>query len=184
MCRESPVARSWCGAPLSALSPPYGFSSHWNALTNGVLGGWELSGIITHHTGFPETIFGPDNSGTKNRGARANCIGTVTYPHGVGAGTTWFSTGSNVFTRAAAGTFGTCGNGTVRGPGLSDWDVAVMKNFSITESKRLQFRSEFLNFTNAPMFNAPNRSVTRSQFGQIRSSQGERNIQFALKVYF
>ena len=60
-----------------------------------------------------------------------------------------------------------------------------MKNFHFTESKYLQFRSEFLNFTNTPVFNAPNRSVTnRTLFGQIRSSQGERNIQFALKFYF
>lgn len=160
------------------------FENHWNGLTNGALGGWQLSGIVTYHTGFPETIFGPDNSETKSRGARADCVGAVTYPQGVGPGTTWFSTGPSVFTQAAVGTFGTCGNGTVRGPGLIDWDLGVMKNFHITESKYFQFRSEFINFTNTPAFNAANRSVTSAQFGQVLTSQGERNVQFAMKFYF
>ncbi|TAM82234.1 MAG: carboxypeptidase regulatory-like domain-containing protein [Acidobacteria bacterium] len=158
------------------------YGSNWNSVTNGVLGGWELSGIISAHSGYPITITGPDNSGTKSRGAKANCIAPVTYSNGVGPGTSWFSTSS--FTQALAGTFGTCSNGTVRGPGLGGWDLGVMKNFHISEAKYFQFRSEFLNFTNTPVFNAPNRSVTSSQFGQIRSSQGERNIQFALKFYF
>jgi Carboxypeptidase regulatory-like domain/TonB-dependent Receptor Plug Domain len=158
------------------------FGSHWNPLMNGVLGGWELSGIITAHSGLAETVRGPDNSGTKSRGARADCIAPVSYTNGVGPGTTWFST--SAFTPAAAGTFGTCANGTVRGPGLRDWDVGIMKNFHITESKHLQFRSEFINFTNTPAFDAANHSVTSAQFGEVLSSQGERNIQFALKFYF
>ncbi len=158
------------------------YGSNWNSVTNGILGGWELSGIITAHTGLPITITGPDNSETKSRGAKANCIAPATYNHNVGPGTTWFNTGA--FTQAFVGTFGTCANGTVRGPGLRDWDVGIMKNFHVTESKYLQFRSEFINFTNTPAFQAPNRSVTSSQFGEVLSSQGERNIQFALKFYF
>jgi len=158
------------------------FGSNWNSVTNGILGGWELSGIISAHSGYPITITGPDNSGTKSRGAKANCIAPVTYSHGVGPGTTWFSTSS--FAQAFVGTFGTCANGTVRGPGLGGWDLGVMKNFHITEARYFQFRSEFLNVTNTPIFNAPNRSVTSAQFGEVLSSQGERNIQFALKFYF
>ena len=158
------------------------YGNNWSPVTNTLLGGWELSGIVTAHTGYPITVQGPDNSGTKSRGAKANCTAPVSYPYGVGPGTTWFSTGS--FAQAPVGTFGTCANGTVRGPGLTGWDLGVMKNFHFTESKYLQFRSEFLNFTNSPVFLAPNRSVTSTQFGQVLSSQGERNIQFALKFYF
>jgi hypothetical protein len=160
------------------------YGNNWNGVTNAFLGGWELSGIVTFHGGYPITITGPDNSGTKSRGAKANCTAPVTYSHGVGPGTTWFSTGSSVFSQAPVGTFGTCANGTVRGPGMKHWDMGVMKNFHFTESTYLQFRSEFLNFTNTPVFLAPNRSVTSAQFGQVLSSQGERNIQFALKLYF
>lgn len=158
------------------------YGNGWNSMTNALLGGWELSGIVTAHTGYPITITGPDNSGTKSRGAKADCLAPATYSDGVGPGTTWFGTGS--FAQAPVGTFGTCANGTVRGPGLTGWDMGVMKNFHVTESKYLQFRSEFLNFTNTPIFNAPTRSVTSSQFGEITGSQGERNIQFAMKFYF
>lgn len=158
------------------------YGNSWNPVTNAVLGGWELSGIVTTHTGYPITIQGPDNSGTKSRGAKANCIAPVSYLYGVGPNALWFD--KTTFAQAPVGTFGTCSNGTVRGPGLTGWDMGVMKNFHITESKFLQFRSEFLNFTNTPIFNAPNRSVTSTQFGQVTGSQGERNIQFALKFYF
>ncbi|MDE3181343.1 MAG: carboxypeptidase regulatory-like domain-containing protein, partial [Acidobacteriota bacterium] len=164
------------------LGPGNRFGGHMNRLANGVLGNWQVSGIVSAHTGFPITITGPDNSGTKSRGAKADCIAPIHYPHGVGPDTTWFGTGS--FTPSTAGTFGNCANGTVRGPGLRDWDVGVQKQFPFTESKRLEFRAEFINFTNTPFFQAPNRSVTSTQFGQLRSSQGERNIQFALKFYF
>lgn len=158
------------------------FGNQWHPVAKGFLGGWELSGIVSAHTGLPETITGPDNSGTNSRGSKANCIAPVSYNNNVGPGTTWFDT--SAFTPALSGTFGTCANGTVRGPGLGNWDVGIMKNFHITESTRLQFRSEFINFTNTPAFNSANRSVTSADFGRVLTSQGERNIQFALKLYF
>jgi len=72
----------------------------------------------------------------------------------------------------------------VRGPGLREWNQSLQKEFPIGESKRLEFRAEFINFTNTPIFNAPNQNVDSSQFGQVLGAQGQRNIQFALKFYF
>ena len=95
-------------------------------------------------------------------------------------GSAWTS----VFSQPSAGTFGSCANGTTLGPGLKDWDLGVAKEFQITESKRLEFRTDFLNLTNSPIFNAPNTSVDSTQFGWVTSTQGERNIQFALKFFF
>jgi hypothetical protein len=160
------------------------FGSQWNSVMRGFLGDWQLSGIISAHTGFPITVTGPDESGTKSRGARADCLGPVTYTHEVGesSSTTWFDT--SAFGIPAVGTFGNCANGTVRGPGLSTWDMGVQKEFPVTESKRLELRAEFINFTNTPIFDAPSQSVTSATFGEVTSSQGERNIQFALKFYF
>lgn len=165
---------------------PYGagkrFGNKANPVARAVLGDWQISGIFTDHTGLPITITGPDNSGTKSRGAKANCIAPITYGHNVGPNVTWFNASS--FTTSVAGTFGNCANGSVRGPGLRDWDVGAAKNIPITESKRLQFNAQFINLTNTPAFSAPNRSVTSTLFGQIRGSQGERNIQFGLKFDF
>lgn len=165
---------------------PYGsgrrFGSHANPVAKWVLGNWQFSGIFTDHTGFPLTVSGPDNSGTKSRGAKANCIAPITYQNGVGEGATWFGTSS--FTTAPIGTFGTCANGTVIGPGLVDWDFSIAKEFSISESKRFEFSSQFINSLNTPVFQAPSTGVTSSTFGEVLSSQYQRNIQFGLKFYF
>ena len=159
------------------------FGSSWNPVTKGVLGNWQLTGIYTAHSGFPMTIYATDLSGTYSFAPRANCTGPNTYTHGVGPGTTWFNT--SVFAQPSAGTFGSCANGTVIGPGLNTWDFGIGKQFPITESKRLEFRAEFINFMNHPIFNSPGlMTVGSTGFGEITSSQGERNIQFALKFYF
>jgi len=122
-----------------------------------------------------------DVSGTTSRGARANCIGPSGGNHGVGLGTTWFNIAS--FAQPASG-FGDCGNNTVVGPGLSEFDLGLQKKISVTESTHFEFRAEFINLTNTPIFNSPTRNVTSLTFGEVLSSQGERNVQFGLKFYF
>jgi hypothetical protein len=81
------------------------------------------------------------------------------------------------------GTFGTCGIGTLRGPGLRTFDLSLQKEFSIHEKRRIEFRAEFINFTNTPIFYAPV-SWLGTQLGRVTSSQGPRNIQFGLKIYY
>ncbi len=167
---------------------PYGKGKKYgkgaNPVVNGILGNWEVAGILSLRTGFPWTIQANDVSGTTSRGFKANCIGPSSGTHGVGLGTTWFNIGA--FSQPLAGTFGTCANNTVEGPGLRETDFSAHKDFPITESKRLEFRADFINFTNTPMFaTAASRNVTSSVFGQIQSAVNlPRNIQFALKFYF
>ena len=84
-----------------------------------MVGDWSVSGIYSLHGGFPLTISAGDASGTKSRGARANCIapanvfGTQNSPSG---GYQWFD--PNSYSDPSPHTFGTCGVGTVRGPGF------------------------------------------------------------------
>jgi len=164
---------------------PYGkskkYGSHINPIANGFLANWQVSGILSLRNGFPITIQALDKSHTTSRGARANCLGPSGGNHGVGLGTFWFST--SAFSQPASG-FGTCGNNTVVGPGLREFDLGAQKQFPVTESKRFEFRAEFINLTNTPIFNAPSRSVTSTTFGEVTGSQGARNIQFGLKFYF
>jgi hypothetical protein len=102
-------------------------------------------------------------------------------PGGPFIGFQWFDPDS--YGPADPGTFGTCGIGTVRGPGLRSGDLSLQKQFPFGESKRLEFRTEFFNFTNTPMLNIPYTDIN-FKLGIIDRSQGERNIQFALKFYF
>ncbi|HWR53260.1 MAG TPA: TonB-dependent receptor, partial [Bryobacteraceae bacterium] len=160
------------------------FGRDLHPVLNAVAGNWNVSGILSLRGGFPLTISGGDASGTKSRGPRANCIapGHEFGTRGSAAGGyQWFD--PSPYAPAAPGTFGTCGVGTVRGPGLRTFDMSLQKQFPISERTSVEFRSEFINLTNTPILNAPNSSLG-GDLGRITSSQGARNIQFALKLYF
>jgi len=171
------------------------YGSGMNKVANGVVGGWELDGILTLHTGFAMTVNNwGDPSNTGGWVSRPNCTGSVRYPKTVvsqpnGGGIQWFdpSTFTNVNPTGKTPGFGSCGNGTVRGPGLKDFDMGIKKEFSLGESRKLEFRSEFLNLTNTKILNVPSSFAdysTTTGLGRITGSQGERNIQFALKLFF
>ena len=182
------------------------FGKSMNSLEDGVIGGWSLSGLVALHTGFAMTTTNAwwDPSGTGGLGGafedqRLSCLGPVQYDHSSvagGPGIQWFSGGS--FMSPLAGTFGNCGVGDLRGPGYADLDLALRKRFPIGEGRRIEFRTEFLNAFNHPILDAPNVACSGGYspgvlcpstsgsggFGSITGSSGERNIQFALKLYF
>jgi hypothetical protein len=101
-----------------------------------------------------------------------------------------------VYSNQSRGAFGTCGVSTVRGPGLDQIDMSLQKNFPMRDSLYLQFRSEFINALNHPIFDAPASTCSGSAsvpgtpspcsvgLGMISASQGQRTIQFALKLYY
>ncbi len=160
------------------------FGGNWNKWVNGVAGNWQLSPILQVRGGFPISLEGDDASGTGSRGARPNCngsarvFGTRNSPSG---GYQWFD--PSVYGPAATGTFGTCGVTSVRGPGLRSLDLGLQKEFRFTESRGIEFRTEFINFTNTPVLGAPVPWLG-SDLGRVNSSQGARNIQFGLKLFY
>ena len=93
---------------------------------------------------------------------------------------------------------GNSGRNTLRGPGFQDWDISILKDFKFTESKYLQFQTNFFNAFNHAQFYGPSSSEGASgfssNFGIITSDtsastatayyRGPRLIQFALKFYF
>lgn len=164
------------------------YGNNMNSVADAVVGGWQFSLVPSFHTGFPLTIFAGDASGTGSWGARAACVAP---PHVFGKkpamvngqfiGYQWFD--PNSFATPNPGQFGSCGVGVVRGPGLGTADLSLMKAFKLGESRNLEFRAEAVNFTNTPILNAPGVGVG-PLLGIITQSQGERNIQLALKYQF
>ena len=80
----------------------------------------------------------------------------------------------------------------VRGPGLNNVDLSVIKDTQITERVRIQFRAESFNTFNhnnllvpdtafVPGADGRNQSAT---FGQITRSRDARVVQLGLKVIF
>jgi hypothetical protein len=158
-----------------------------NRVVNGVIGGWEVSPIVSFRTGWPMPVYGAqDESGTFGRGARADCNGVPSIANTAipGIGVQWFNN-TGQFTNPAIGTFGNCSPqlSDLRSPHYSDVDLSLHKDFPITERFRLQFRSDFVNAFNHVQLNAPNMGLG-STMGQITSAQPPRNIQLALKLYY
>ena len=163
------------------------FGKNVNSVVNGVIGGWQVSPIVSFRTGWPMPPQGAvDNSGTYSRGARLDCGGipSITNTFLPGVGRQWF-VNDGQFTQPTLGTFGNCSPqlSDLRSPHYSDVDLSLHKDFSITERFRLQFRTDFINAFNHTQYNAPNMGYG-STMGQITSAQPPRNIQLALKLYY
>jgi hypothetical protein len=171
------------------------FGTNAGKLANAAIGGWQLSPIWTWRGGFPLDISASDETGTGSQGGRADCNGSPHYlKQFVSTGTSsvalqWFD--PSVYSNPDTGTFGSCNVTPVRGPGLNNFDMSLQKTFSISESKRIEFRTDFLNLFNHPVLTSPNTGCGGGAgdacafgLGQIAGSEGERNIQFALKLYF
>jgi hypothetical protein len=89
---------------------------------------------------------------------------------------------------AVATGFGNAGVGILRGPSELNFDFSFFKNFpihKIRDSANLQFRAEFFNIFNHPLFQDPDTSFTDPSFGQITNTYGNpRIVQLALKLSF
>ena len=81
--------------------------------------------------------------------------------------------------------FGNLGRNTVIGPGQKRVDVSLAKTTKLTERTSLEFRAEFYNISNTPVFRPPERDMSDSSFGEIeRTRGGPRVIQLGLKLIF
>ena len=73
----------------------------------------------------------------------------------------------------------------MRGPALSNLDLAVFKNFQIKERFKLQFRAEFFNALNHTVLGNPNTTLTNGNFGKILGTQTAPRVgEMGLKLLF
>jgi len=155
-----------------------------NRLTNGLIGGWQLSGIGTFESGrpFTELIEGDQNNTGGSDIDRPNVIGNpFAVPSGKGPNK-WFNTAA--FALPAFGTDGNVGRNTLVGPRFDSLDVSLIKNNRIGETKSIQLRAEVFNSLNHVNFDLPYNTVDSAQDGQIYSAEASRQIQIALKFIF
>ena len=81
-------------------------------------------------------------------------------------------------------TYGDLPRNSLRGPGINNFDMSLVKKTQIRESKSIEFRAEFFNAFNHTQFLKVDNSGGSSTFGQVISDRGPRVIQFGLKFYF
>ena len=170
-------------------SMPFGkgrmYGRTMNRAMDAAFGGWQLGGIFSAHSGFPLTVkVTGDPSGTGARAVRANVNGVAPKdPHLIGPNQPYLD--ASIYSVPAARTFGNSGVGIVRGPGMKRFDLSLNKQFRVTERSYFQLRLAAFNATNTPIFQAPaSMVITAPTFGQIRSSQSERQVQLVGKFYF
>jgi len=147
-----------------------------------VLGGWELGGIFTAQSGFYETPAVSPNPANTTTPARPDRLCNGNLSSGQRSIDQWYNPGC--FAPAAPYTYGNSSRQVIEGPGFVNLDSIVDRTFSFTESKSLEFRAEFFNFTNTAHFNGPNMTVNQPGAGTINSAKAARIIQFGLKFKF
>jgi len=171
---------------MSAVYDLPSFRKHgW---TSAVTRNWRLSAVFQAQSGFPLTIsvFGDTaNAGTLlgENPIRANYTGQPVFTSGTRTADSWFNPAA--FATPAAFTFGNVGRNTVYGPGLQTLDLAVQREFNVTEDIKFQFRAEFFNALNRVNLGTPNRFVNTPQFGTItEAATPGREIQFGARLSF
>jgi len=163
--------------------------------TNRWTQGWEISGITRFSSGLPVTLvnFG-DNSllGAEPNGVNNFGVDQPDYNGGSLAlngnprnGRPYFE--PSQFSENALGTPGNAERRFFHGPGMDNYDMALLKNVRLTESKSLQFRSEAFNAFNHAQFFGPQAvdgNIDSSTFGQVISAAPPRLVQLGAKFAF
>ncbi|MEW6128196.1 MAG: carboxypeptidase regulatory-like domain-containing protein [Acidobacteriota bacterium] len=156
-----------------------------------ILGGWQLSGIISAGTGLPQTITttGTDPGavgflGPSASSGRPDLVGDPNLFSKVRTRTKWFETSAFALVPAGVTRIGGAPRGAFSGPGYQRWDMTLGKRFRITENMRLQFRAEAYNLFNHTNFSGLSTVFGSTTFGQVTSTRDPRLIQFGLKLNY
>jgi hypothetical protein len=174
---------------------PFGSGRHFLGSADGLPGklvsGWSVNSIFTAQSGFPFTpqlSYNPSNNGDTRNPVRPFVNPAFTGPVILGNPTQWFNPAAFLQPPPNSGFYGNLVRNTLIGPGLSTWDMSVMKDTAIGERLNLQFRAEIFNLLNRANFGTPNLIVftpsgVSGTAGAITStSTTSRQVQFGLKL--
>jgi hypothetical protein len=151
-------------------------------LTGKLVGGWNLAGITTLRTGQPFSVtFSPSLPGWI--ASRADVVNVGSLDSGTRSINKWFDPSG--YKVPAPFTYGNSARNLLFGPGQVVFDMSLLKDTSITERVKAQFRAEFFNMPNHANFQNPGSNISSpSSVGKITSADDPRQIQFGLKILF
>ncbi|MPY86978.1 MAG: TonB-dependent receptor plug domain-containing protein [Luteitalea sp.] len=149
-------------------------------LINGLLGGWQLTGIYQFTSGAPLTFFVPGATLGNGWDTRPNLVGNPSVSNPSAA--LWFDPAA--LEAPSPFQFGDSGVGILDGPGFHSLDLGFIKNFSVSGGRYLQFRWEMFNALNHVNLGNPDTTFGLSTTGQIFSSSAAREMQVGLKFIF
>ncbi len=176
------------------------FRKSENHVLRTVVGGWQVSGVVTMESGLPIslTVGGgvPSICGAVGTcgNIRPNLVGSIGYPKtsavlGNGDGTMqWFSPSAFAVNylpgNSTVATWGNLKYDGVWGPGRDNWNIALFKNFAFTERLRLELRFESYNTFNHPQMNGVDAGLGDADFGKVTSAYDPRVFQLGAKLVF
>ncbi|HEX8186845.1 MAG TPA: TonB-dependent receptor [Pyrinomonadaceae bacterium] len=170
---------------------------------NQLFRGWTVSGITTYQKGLPFSVTDSTSGGifgTAAGTAQFTC-GSIKEAYTQGTleqrlarylNPACFTTAPIIPAAGFAANPGATGFGNTprnafRGPRQANWDLTVAKRFTLGERHSFQFRTDFFNLFNHPVFRFPSvvNIGTPTTFGLINSTAvPPRLIQFGLKYSF
>jgi hypothetical protein len=181
---------------ITLLTLPFGkgqrIGSNWNKHLNRVLGGWQANMVFMYQNGLPVGMPGavvvsnpelPEGQQTRNRwfntctlmlnGTRSNCASPDEQ-------VAWRQpTPGEIVVNSAR-------MPNIRVHSLPQVNVSMFKNFQIRERARLEFRAEWFNASNSPIYGQPGTGYTSASFGVVVPDQTNlaRVGQVALRLVF
>jgi hypothetical protein len=170
--------------------------SPWrNSVAMGFLDRWQISGITQFQSGQPlgvsmTTTAGLDITGTASLVPRPDVVGNPVLPKDKRTFAQFFDT--SVLRLPAAGTLGNSAPAIIRGPGLNNWDLSLIKNIAIRERLRFQFRASAFNVFNHTQFSGLNTTAnftaqgqqTNAKLGTLTAARDPRQLQLGLRLVF
>jgi hypothetical protein len=157
--------------------------------------GWMLAGTTRFSSGFPVTLYNPTDSsllGTFGNGVNNNLLDTPNYTAGCDlkinhdpAKGPAFNTAC--FSLPAVGQLGNAPRRFFYGPGIENFDLALIKHVPFGKSRQLEIRLETFNLFNHPQFyggGAVDGNIASPTFGEIEHAAAPRFIQLGAKFSF
>jgi Carboxypeptidase regulatory-like domain/TonB dependent receptor len=181
----TPVDRTHNFIVSSMYQLPFGKNKQF--VTSGVgavvLGGWSLNGVFYHLSGLPFYVSSANSScncpnaiSTQLANKVKPTVAKGRVPHEAADGASWFD--PTAFAPVTTAAFGNSGFNSLRGPGATDFDASVFRDFQIWERLSMQFRAEGLNVTNTPHFSVPGGNTSSASYtdGNITALNGYSQI--------
>jgi Carboxypeptidase regulatory-like domain/TonB dependent receptor-like, beta-barrel len=165
---------------------PFGKGQHWlkEGVGNYILGGWQLSPIVSIMSGLPFTVTAAGGLANANGSIEtANLVAPFTvynnqpnqsYVPCTAVGCQYFNPAA--FAPPAQNTLGTTNRDQFRGPGYFNMNLSLARQFRITERFGLQIRADAIGFTNTPHFANPNSSCAGTPANPTSCTAGNSNF--------
>jgi hypothetical protein len=159
------------------------FLSGANGITDRLVSGWRLSGIVSYQSGQPFSVnFSTSVQGSVS-GRADRVLGQPLY---LSTKTLqrWFN--PSAFAAPANYTYGNSAYNMLWGPRYQNWDMSLAKRTTIAEPVHLELRMDAFNVFNHPNFGLPGATVSNpSNFGIITGTTGSaRTVSFGAKLMF